>query len=49
MKRPHANPPTKGISRCLLAFLMLFPLPPAAAPPVGKTACSLDEVLQKAE
>ena len=81
MKQPHPNPSAKGISRCLLACLILLPLAPAAAqkvaatisstkpggpastghptwlppdvdekvPAVEETACSVDEVVQKAE
>ena len=81
MKQPHPNPSAKGISRCLLACLILLPLPPAAAqkviptisstkpggpastghptwlppdvdekvPAVEETACSVDEVVQRAE
>ena len=40
MKRSNAYPPAKGISRCLLAFLMLFPLPPAAAQKVAAAISS---------
>jgi hypothetical protein len=81
MKRPHPNPPAKGIWRCLLACLIMLPLPSAAAqkvvatisspksggpalaghptwlppdvdekvPAVEETACSVDEIVQKAE
>ena len=80
MKQPHPNPSAKGISRCLLACLILLPLAPAAAQkvvatvsstkpggpastghptwlppdvdekvPAEETACSVDEVVQKAE
>jgi len=81
MKQPHPNLSAKGISRCLLACLILLPLAPAAAqkvvgtisstkpggpastghptwlppdvdekvPAVEETACSVDEVVQKAE
>ena len=80
MKPPHQKPPAKGTWRCLLACLIMLPLPSAAAqkvatisstksggppspghptwlppdvdekvPPVEETACSVDEVVQKAE
>jgi hypothetical protein len=81
MQPPRQKPAAKGTWQCLLAFLILLPLPSAAAqkvvaaisstnaggsasaghptwlppdvdekvPPVEETACSVDEVVQKAE
>src|SRR5215469_17248237 len=40
MKQPHPNPSAKGISRCLLACLILLPLAPAAAQKVAATISS---------
>jgi predicted aspartyl protease len=40
MKLPHQKPPAKGIWRCLLACLILFPLPSAAAQKVVATMSS---------
>jgi hypothetical protein len=40
VKRPDPNPPTKGIWRCLLACLILLPLPSTSAQKVVATISS---------
>ena len=45
MMLPHQKPPAKGIWRCLLACLILFPLPSAAAQKVVATMSSTFELV----